>query len=94
MQWHNSLANRPDFDHGHAIGGVTRALGSQQFPCLRRAAQELTLKLPERIGHLCERGTVAQGSGLALDPSQIMPPVIDRSSAVLVGSIDDPAVLA
>lgn len=52
------------------------------------------MKLPERIGHLCERGTVAQGSGLALDPRQIMPPVIDRSSAGVAGSIDDPAVLA
>jgi hypothetical protein len=32
-----------------------------------RAAQEPALKLPERIGHLSERSTIAQGSGLALD---------------------------
>ena len=64
------------------------------LPVSAKAAQDLALKLPERIGHLGERGTIAQGSGLALDHRQIMPPVIDRSPAGMMGSIDDPAVLA
>lgn len=59
-----------------------------------RAAQELTLELPERIGHLRERGTIAQGTRLALDHRQIMPPVIDRPPAGVMGSIDDPPVCA
>ena len=59
-----------------------------------RAAQELTLELPERIGHVRKRGSIAQGTRLALDHRQIMPPVIDRPAAGIMGSIDDPPVLA
>ena len=70
---------RQDLDHLPSPPGRRRS-----WPC----------KLPERIGHLGERRTVAQGAGLALDHRQIMPPVIDRSPAVVMGSIDDPAVLA
>ncbi len=64
------------------------------FSVSARAAQELALQLPEGHGHLRERCTIAQCSRLALDHCQIMPPVVDRPPAGVVGSIDDPAVFA
>ncbi len=80
--------------HGVLVVLENKGEDLSHFPVSARPARELALELPERIGHVRERGTIAQGSGLALDHRQIMPPVIDRSPAGMMRSIDDPAVLA
>src|SRR3546814_2063398 len=48
----------------------------------------------EVLGKLKERCSVAQGSRLALDDRQIMPPVIDRVPGAIMGSIDDALMFA
>ena len=50
------------------------------LPVPARALEQGPLELPEGIGHLYERRSIAQGTRLALDDREIMPPVIDGSS--------------
>ncbi len=47
-----------------------------------------------RLRHLGKGSSVAQGSGLALDDRQIMPPVIDRAPRQMMGSFDDAVMFA
>ena len=50
------------------------------LPVAARMLEEMSLQSPEAIRHLREGGAIAQGSRLALDDRQIVPPVIDRST--------------
>lgn len=59
-----------------------------------KSLEQLGLQLPEGFGHLQERRAIAQSAGFALNDSQIMTPVIDRTSRFLVGSVNDPLVFA
>ena len=54
----------------------------------------MALQPPERIRHRDERCPVAQGAGLALDPRQIMPPLINGAARQMVRPLDDPAMFA
>lgn len=54
-----------------------------------RAAQPLGLQLPEGFGHLGEGRAIAQGIWLALDDSEIVPPVIECPPRLVMGPIDD-----
>ena len=64
------------------------------FPVAAGVLGQVTLQAAERLGKINERRAVAQGAGLALDHRQIVPPVIDRASRLVVGPLDDPRVLA
>src|SRR3546814_10118076 len=59
------------------------------FPVTSRIAEQMPLQPLEVLGKLKERCSVAQGSRLALDDRQIMPPVIDRVPGAIMGSIED-----
>jgi hypothetical protein len=52
------------------------------------------LQAPEGLRHLGKGGSVAQGSGFALDHRQVMPPIIDRAPRQMMGSFDDTAMFA
>src|SRR3546814_3781691 len=64
------------------------------FPVTSRIAEQMPLQPLEVLGKLKERCSVAQGSRLALDDRQIMPPVIDRVPGAIMGSIDDAPMFA
>ncbi len=66
----------------------------RHLPVAASTLEEVALKLPERIGHLRKRGTIAQGSGLALDDCQVVPPVIDGSTWQMMGAPEDTFVFA
>ena len=53
-----------------------------------RFAQHLILQLPEGLGQFREWRTIAQGPRLALDHSQIVPPVVDCSWWQMVTALD------
>lgn len=54
--------------------------------------EQLGPQLSEGIEHLKEWCAIAQGARLALNNSQIMPPIIDRAPRFLVGPVNDPLV--
>ena len=64
------------------------------LPVAARPLEHQPLQLPERFRHLGERRLIAQGTGLALDDRQIVPPVIDCSPSQVMGTLDDPGMSA
>ena len=64
------------------------------LPVAAWALEQMTLQLPEGFRHLEKGGAIAQGTGLALDHRQIMPPVIDCPSRLVMRAVDEPDVLA
>ena len=51
--------------------------------------QHVILQTAEGVGHLGERRTIAQGSGFALNDSQIVPPIIDHPAWFVVRPLND-----
>ena len=49
------------------------------LPIATRTLEQEPLQPPERLGQIDERRSIAQGARLALDHSQIVPPVINRA---------------
>ena len=70
---------REDIDHLPVAAGVF---------------EQVRLQLPEGIGHLGEGGAIAQGSGLALEHRQVMPPVIDCLAPQVMRAGDKPPMFA
>jgi len=64
------------------------------LPVAARPLEKMALQLPERIGQLGEGRTIAQGTRLALDHRQVVPPVVDRPSRQVVRAFDDLIMLA
>ena len=54
------------------------------LPVATWVLEQEPLQPPERLGQIEERRPIAQGTGLALDHRQIVPPVIDRTSRQVV----------
>lgn len=54
--------------------------------------QQLGLQLSEGLWHLQKRRAIAQSARLALNNSQIMPPVVDRAPGFMMGPVNDPLV--
>ena len=64
------------------------------LPVAAWSLKQMTLQLPEGFGHLEKGCTIAQGTWLALDHRQIMPPVIDCASRLVMGALDEPGMFA
>src|SRR3546814_3884405 len=64
------------------------------LPVTAGALEQEALQLPEGLGHLGKGRAVAQGARLALDHRQVMPPVIAGPPWLVMGPLDDPAMLA
>src|SRR5208337_2222816 len=56
--------------------------------------EKLALQEPEGLGQVNEGRAIAQSAGLALDYRQIMAPVINRSSRLMMRTLDDPRMFA
>ena len=63
------------------------------LPVAAGMPEQLTLQLPEAVGHVGKRRAVAQRARLALDDRQVVPPVVDGRPWIM-GAIDDPCMLA
>ena len=55
--------------------------------------EQVALQATERLGQINERSAITQGAGLALDHRQIVPPVVDRASRLVMGALDKARVL-
>lgn len=56
--------------------------------------KQLGLQSSEGLGHLQKLRAIAQSARLALNNSQIMPPVVDRAPGFTMGPVNDPLVFA
>ena len=81
-------------EHGLFIVLQNEGQDLHHLPVTAGTLEEMALQLPERFGHLGEGRPVTQGAGLALDHRQIVPPVVDRPPRQVMGSFDDPRMLA
>jgi len=57
------------------------------------ASEQVALQASEAVRHLDEGSPITQGTWLALDHGEVMPPVIDRLPRQTVGSRDDSVML-
>ncbi len=79
-------------EHGLLVMLEHQGQDLDHLPVAARAAQELTLPLPEGFGQLGEGRAVAQSARLALNDGEIVPSVIDRPAGQVMGAINDPGV--